>query len=340
MPDHPRYVVTGGAGFVGSNLVAALAQHDNRADIIVVDDCRTGSFANIIDAFDRQNLPPFRGRVIPEPFGMINAGMLVEGARAVFHLAAITDTTVSNEAEMIRVNAEHFRPLLHACVSQGIPLVYASSAATYGTPEQAAQRQAFPLAAAGRPNNVYGFGKWLMECAHAEILGSMGAATRSSVVGLRYFNVFGPGETRKGHMASMVYQLATKMLAGQPPRVFRDGSQARDQVYVDDVVACTLAGAGIGGIARPKSGIYNVGSGVPTSFNQIIAALREELGISESTRPTDYIEMSDHIRSFYQDYTLADLTQTQSGLGWAPAWKPADAIRAYARHLKQRSAPR
>jgi ADP-L-glycero-D-manno-heptose 6-epimerase len=338
MPDHARYVVTGGAGFVGSNLVAALACHDPAADLVVVDDCRTGSFSNVIEAFERQGLPPFRGRMITESFGAINAGMLVEGARAIFHLAAITDTTVSDEAEMVRENAESFRPLLHACISQGIPLVYASSAATYGTPPHAAQRKAFPLSAAGRPSNVYGFSKWLMECAHAEVIGAMGAATRSTVVGLRYFNVFGPGESKKGHMASMVYQLATRMLAGQAPRVFRDGSQARDQVYVDDVVACTLAGAGIGGNVRSRSGVYNVGSGVPTTFNQIISALREELGISQGERPTDYIEMSDSIRAFYQDFTQADLSETQSGLGWSPAWKPADAIGAYARYLKDRAA--
>jgi ADP-L-glycero-D-manno-heptose 6-epimerase len=336
MSDRARYVVTGGAGFVGSNLVAALAHHDPRAEIVVVDDCRAGSFSNIIEGFERRGLPPFRGRMITEPFGAINAGMLVEGSRAVFHLAAITDTTVSDEAGMIRENAESFRPLLHACISQGVPLVYASSAATYGTPPQASHRKPFPLAAAGRPNNVYGFSKWLMECAHAEVLAAMGAATRSTVVGLRYFNVFGPGESKKGHMASMVYQLAVGMLAGKPPRVFRDGTQARDQVYVDDVVACTLAGAGIGVSARPRSGVYNVGSGAATSFNQIIASLREELGIPESERPTDYIEMSDQVRSFYQDFTQADMSETQAGLGWSPAWRPADAIRAYARYLKAR----
>ncbi|HYE61548.1 MAG TPA: NAD-dependent epimerase/dehydratase family protein [Phycisphaerales bacterium] len=335
MSERARYVVTGGAGFVGSNLVAALLRHDPRAEVVVVDDCRTGSFANLMEAFERQSQPPFRGRMITESFGKVNAGMLVEGARAVFHLAAITDTTVSDEAEMIRENAESFRPLLHACISQGVPLVYASSAATYGTPQQAGQRKAFPLEAAGRPSNVYGFSKWLMEAAHAEVAGALGA-TRSTVVGLRYFNVFGPCEGRKGHMASMVYQLANRMLAGEPPRVFRDGSQARDQVYVDDVVTCTLAGAGIGTGTRPRSGVYNVGSGVATTFNQIIAALREELGITEAERPTDYIEMSDYIRSFYQDFTLADISATQSGLGWTPAWKPAEAIRAYARYLKGR----
>jgi ADP-L-glycero-D-manno-heptose 6-epimerase len=330
-----RYVVTGGAGFVGSNLVAALVRHDPSASICIVDDCRTGSFANVVEAMDRAKLPPFAGRFLASPVESLNAAELVEGARAVFHLAAITDTTVKNEAEMIRVNSNGFEPLLDACIARGIPLVYASSAATYGSPPQAAQRAPFALEAAGRPNNVYGFSKWLMEAMHRAVRrADPHESTR--VVGLRYFNVFGPGESRKGHMASMVYQLATRMLAGEAPRVFRDGTQARDQVYVDDVVSCTLAGAGIGGTGRP--GVYNVGSGVPTTFNEIIQALRKELAIPETQRPTEYIDMPASVRAFYQDFTLADISATREGLGWTPAWAPADAIRAYARWLKPRHA--
>lgn len=328
------YVVTGGAGFVGSNLVAALLRREPNARVCVVDNCRTGSFANIVEAMERLRLPPFSGRFIAEPVEQLDADELVAEARAVFHLAAITDTTVKDEAEMIRVNAGGFEPLLRACIRRDVPLVYASSAATYGTPPQAVQRAAFPIEAAGRPNNVYGFSKWLMECAHRNAAALCDRTPR--VVGLRYFNVYGPGESRKGHMASMVYQLAMQMLAGEAPRVFHDGTQARDQVHVDDVVSCTLAAAGIGGTGRP--GIYNVGSGVPTTFNEIIQALRKELAIPENQRPTEYIEMPPNIRAFYQDFTLADISATCEGLGWSPAASPAESIWAYAKWLKLRHA--
>ena len=335
MPDRGCYIVTGGAGFIGSNLVAALTKQDPACEVIVVDDLRSGSFANIVGAMARAGLPPYSGRFLATRLEDLDATGLVatRGLRAIFHLAAITDTTVTNEAEMIRVNSQGFEPLLMACVQAGMPLVYASSAATYGTPPQTAQRRPFPVSAAGSPSNVYGFSKWLMECSHGRI-GGRSALGTPHVVGLRYFNVFGPGEGRKGKMASMVYQLATAMLAGKRPRLFVDGSQARDQVYVDDAVACTMAGLGIGTTMRPKPGVYNVGSGVAIGFKQIIAALREELAISEATLPTEYFEMPVEVREFYQDFTQADLGATASGLGWKPAWSPIDAIRTYAKCLK------
>ncbi len=134
-------------------------------------------------------------------------------------------------------------------------------------------------------------------------------------------------------MASMVFQLATQMLKGERPRIFQDGSQARDQVYVEDVVDCTIAAAGLGDRKRIEPGVYNLGSGVATSFNEIIAALREALAIPERERPTDYFPMPASIRAFYQDYTGADMTQTERRLGWKPKWKPREAIIEYARYL-------
>jgi ADP-L-glycero-D-manno-heptose 6-epimerase len=143
------------------------------------------------------------------------------------------------------------------------------------------------------------------------------------LVGLRYFNVFGPGEQNKGKMASMIWQLAQQMLDGKRPRIFHDGQQARDQVYVQDVVDATIAGAG----PHARSGIYNVGSGKTTSFNQIIAALNEALGarLEPDYMPNPY--------AFYQDYTCADLSQTLAGLQWRPAHEPALAIVQYARWI-------
>jgi ADP-L-glycero-D-manno-heptose 6-epimerase len=338
MSDQPTYVVTGGAGFVGSNVVAALLRRTPGADVIVIDDFRKGSFENLVNACEREGVGPFTGEVFAASVDEIDFEMLVRelSPAAVFHEAAITDTTVSDERLMIRENTGGFEQILSACVEADVPLVYASSAATYGSPEQAVLGVPFPCAAAGKPNNVYGFSKWLMECSHRRVQAERAerGLALAHVVGLRYFNVFGPGESFKGKMASMVYQLAARMLRWERPRIFADGTQARDQVYVKDVVGCTLAAAGLGvGDHQPRPGVYNVGSGVTTSFNEIIAALRPVLGMSASAYPTDYFKMPEDVAAFYQSYTCADLGETIEGLGWKPAYKPADAIAEYARYL-------
>jgi ADP-L-glycero-D-manno-heptose 6-epimerase len=350
MTERPTYIVTGGAGFVGANLIAALLSRDPRPHVVVVDNFRSSSFANLVEACERRRVGPFEGEVIARSTADLAWGDVIHRTRAaaVFHLAAITDTTIADEPEMIRENVGGFDDLLNACspgpFSDGVPLVYASSAATYGSPPQARDRVPFPLTAAGTPNNIYGFSKWLMECEHHRSVENLpeepffagDGPLQSRAVGLRFFNVFGPGEARKGRMASMVYQLATQMLEGKRPRLFTDGSQARDQVYVDDVVDCTIAAAGLGERPDPRPGIYNLGSGVATSFNQIVAALRRALEIPERERPTEYFEMPAPIREFYQDYTCADLTQTERGLGWKPRWNPQQAIEQYGRWLKER----
>jgi ADP-L-glycero-D-manno-heptose 6-epimerase len=336
------FIVTGGAGFVGSNLVAALLSRLPRPRVLVVDSFRSGSFANLVDACQRRGTV-FDGEVLTTGTHRIDFERLLAAANAtaVFHLGANTDTTVSDEVEMLRCNVDGFAEMLRACAWRQTPLVYASSAATYGTPPQAADRIPFPVEAAGRPSNVYGFSKWLMECEHQRINRAAQAdgARLPWVVGLRYFNVFGPGEAFKGKMASMVHQLAMQMLAGQRPRIFADGAQARDQIFVEDVVDCTMAAAGLardGGFTerQPTPGVYNLGSGVATSFNDIIAALREGLGIPEKDLPTDYFDMPDSIRAFYQNYTCADLTETKRGLHWQPRWKVHEAIAHTARLLK------
>jgi ADP-L-glycero-D-manno-heptose 6-epimerase len=336
----PTYIVTGGAGFVGSNLVAALLAGEPRPRIVVLDSFRTGTFANIVDACARRGCGPFDGEVVARGLNDVDsAGLLkAQSPRAVFHLAAITDTTLADEAEMIEQNVGGFDALIEWCAGAGVALVYASSAAVYGTPPQTRDRVPFPIDAAGRPSNVYGFSKWLMEGVHRRFApGGSGRAEREpQVVGLRYFNVFGPGEAAKGRMASMVHQLVRQMLGGRRPRVFADGSQARDQVHVDDVVDCTLAAAGLAGYGhgRPRPGVYNVGSGVATSFNEMIGAVRAALGIQERDRPTEYFDMPAEVRAFYQDYTCADLSATGAGLGWQPKHRPVEAIGRYAEWLR------
>lgn len=322
------YIVTGGAGFIGSNLVAELMRRDAKAHVLVIDDFRSGSFANIVEACERRGVGPFRGEVFAESVADLNLQPAVEGLRpqAVFHLAAITDTTVADERTMIHDNTESFGELIQACAHADVPLVYASSAATYGSPAHGGKP--FPESLAGTPNNVYGFSKWLMECEQARLAQEAEAQgeAASHVVGLRYFNVFGPGEHRKGRMASMVYQLAAQVLRGQTPRLFRDGTQARDQVFVDDVVDCTIAASRAGA----KPGVYNLGSGIATSFVAILDTIFSTLG---TDRQVELFDMPPNIRRFYQDFTCADMAATASGLGWKPTHDPRNAMRTYVQFL-------
>ncbi len=322
-----RILITGGAGFVGSNLARTLQDQNPYAELLVVDDFRLGTFANL--SSEGPNGWSFRGEVIAGALHELDLEALLDqfAPDVIYHEASITDTTVDDEAAMIRDNVHPFEDLLDLCVERKTRLVWASSAATYGTEARGAMRakRPFTLEDAGRPANVYGFSKWVMENAARRV---MTAHPEAHIVGLRYFNVFGPGEQNKGKMASMIYQLAQQMLAGQRPRIFDPGDQARDQIYVKDVVGCTIAGAAEGA----KSGIYNCGTGEATSFNQIVAALNEALGTDYAP---DYFE---NPYAFYQDYTCADLTQTKAGLNWQPAYTTHDAIVEYATLLKAQRA--
>ncbi|MDF1809734.1 MAG: NAD-dependent epimerase/dehydratase family protein [Phycisphaerales bacterium] len=329
-PSESVYIVTGGAGFIGSNLVATLLRNEPNAMIYVVDDFRTGSYANIVEACERNGVGPFRGSVLSDSVSDLNwqPALLGLQPKAVFHLAAITDTLEFDEKKMISENTEPFTDILEACVECNVPLVYASSAATYGSPKVADDRVPFPLDAAGMPNNVYGFSKWLMDVEVFRFFEQRLSANESlpHVVGLRYFNVFGPGESRKGKMASMVLHLTNQILDGQRPKLFKVGEHERDQVFVDDVVNCTIAGAN----PNAKPGVYNLGSGQTTSFNDIVDAINEALGMNVAA---EYFDMPEKMVSTYQHYTCADMSETKNGLNWVPAWSPIDAMIRYARQI-------
>jgi len=321
-----RVIVTGGAGFVGGHLSRQL-QVENRAEVLVIDDFRTGTFANLNPPGD--DVPPFTGDVVTGALHDIDLPSLISRFRpdAIFHEASITDTTIHDEAVMMHDNVAPFRVLLDTAIAHAIPLVWASSAATYGQTARGAtlQHRPFQVNDAGDPANVYGFSKWVMENLHRQALA---VHPDAHVVGLRYFNVFGTNEGHKGKMASMVHQLALQILDGRPPRIFYDGEQARDQVPVWDVVDATIAATG----PEAHSGIYNVGSGTATTFNQIINALNEALGTDHAP---DYFE---NPYAFYQDFTCADLKTTGSGIQWQPSHDVRDAILRTARALQARHA--
>jgi ADP-L-glycero-D-manno-heptose 6-epimerase len=187
--------------------------------------------------------------------------------------------------------------------------VWASSAAVYGnTPP--------PMVESGQPHplNVYGYSKMVME----HVARRWHKETGLPCVGLRYFNVYGPGEGHKGKFASMIHQLAKQMKAGHRPRIFRDGSQKRDFVWIDDVIQANLKAAEFS-----AGEVFNVGSGISESFNAVISALNV---VMHTNYEPEYIDNPYH---FFQKHTEADLAKSIAMLGYSPRWGLLEGVREY-----------
>ena len=304
-----RILVTGGAGFIGSNLTLALQERHPDAEITVVDDFRSGDF---------RNLRGFRGDFIAADVSRMDWGARFREGQfdAIFHEASITDTTVHDQFLQAHDNIEGFRRLLAFAELTQTPIVYASSAATYGISSGANREDQAPA-----PANIYAFSK-----VQLDNLARRAAHHHSAwrIVGLRYFNVYGPRETHKKAAASMIYQLYLQMKAGKRPRVFRAGEHQRDFVYVKDVVAMTIAA-----VNAPRSSVFNCGSGQPASFNEVIAAINRALG---TALEAEYFE---NPYSFYQPHTEADMTKAREELRFTPQYPPAAGIADYIAHLER-----
>jgi ADP-L-glycero-D-manno-heptose 6-epimerase len=234
----------------------------------------------------------------------------------IFHQAACTDTTVMDEAFMLSTNVDAHLRILDFARRTGCPkVVYASSAATYGkTPPPNVETT--PPA----PANIYGVSKARMEVVTREFCAKH---PEVKAVGLRYFNVYGPLEFHKKKAVSMTFQLFKQISEGRAPRVFKWGEQYRDFIYVKDVAAANLKAFEFKG-----NGVFNVGTGVRTSFNDIIAVLNKQLGAS---KPTEYF---DNPYNFYQEATQADMTRSEKELGFKAAFTPAEGIADYVRWLQ------
>ncbi|MDX8377433.1 MAG: ADP-glyceromanno-heptose 6-epimerase [Mariprofundales bacterium] len=286
------YLVTGGAGFVGSNIAAALLQ-EPRSNVVIVDDFSSGDWRTVRDL-------PCEVRALNADDASLLAEIRAGVFTAVFHEAAITDTTVMDQRRMIEVNTNAFGKLLAACAVSSTRLIYASSAGVYGN-------SAAPncVAKAETPANIYGFSKLAMDRLAAKWYGEISAP----IIGLRYFNVYGPGESHKGKTASMAYQWYQQVKSGRQPRLFKNGEQRRDHVYIRDVVAANLAA-----LHAEDSGVCNIGTGQARSYNDIIALLGTSL--KQELKP-EYI---DNPYDFFQNHTEADLTETHHLLDWRSAW--------------------
>ncbi len=299
-----RFLVTGGAGFIGSNLAKALEERYPRSKVFVLDNFSSGHF---------KNLWGFKGEVIT---GDISDVSLWEWLKknfrfdAVFHQAAITDTTLMDQFYMLRVNSDSMRFVLDAVLHWKAKLIYASSAGVYGNSPAPNKEEEGLL-----PENPYGFSKLMMD---RIALRFMEENPHIRVVGLRYFNVYGPGESYKGKTASMVYQLYLQIKQGKRPRLFKWGEQRRDFVYIKDVVKANLLA-----LERDTSGIFNIGTGQARSFNEIVSLLNLYLGTNHEP---DYFDCP---YDFYQSFTQADISKAKRELGYEPSYTLEEGIRDY-----------
>jgi ADP-L-glycero-D-manno-heptose 6-epimerase len=291
-------VVTGGAGFIGSNLVRELNRR-GCDDIVVVDDLSDGrKFSNLVDCriTDYLDKSELKERLEHRSLRKIEA---------IFHQGACAVTTEWNGRYMMETNYRYSVDLLEHCLAKNVPFIYASSAAVYGASTVFKEDDT----AAERPLNVYGYSKLLFDAyvrrRRAE-LRARRSKRRAPVVGLRYFNVYGPGEAHKGPMASVAFHLNGQILATGEARLFEGsggyaaGEQRRDFVHVGDVVDVNLFFYE----HQKLSGIFNVGTGASATFNEVAKALIAWHGKGAIR----YIPFPDELKSRYQSFTEADIT--------------------------------
>jgi ADP-L-glycero-D-manno-heptose 6-epimerase len=286
-------LVTGGAGFIGSNVVAALNEA-GRTDVVVCDLLGSdGKWRNLakrqlVDIVPPAELPDWlKGRKLD----------------AVIHLGAISETTATDGDLVIETNFRFSMRLLDWCTANSVPLIYASSAATYGDGAEGFDDDAaLPALKKLRPMNLYGWSKQLFDLAVAGRVAN-GDKLPPQWAGLKFFNVFGPNEYHKGTMMSVLARRFDDVKAGRVVQLFKshrdgiaDGDQRRDFIYVDDVVRVILWL-----LATPAvSGLFNVGTGKARSFRDLMLATYAALGAKPNI---DYIDMPEQIRGSYQYFT-------------------------------------
>lgn len=289
-------VVTGGAGFIGANIVKALNAR-GRNDVMVVDDLRDGTkFVNLADCTlaDYLDKDDFLARV---KSALRGESVDLPKIDAIFHEGACSDTTEWDGHYMMENNFEYSKVLLNYCEQQGIPFLYASSAATYGGSEVFKEEPECE-----KPLNVYGYSKLLFD----QHVRSRWSELTTQVVGFRYFNVYGPREQHKGKMASVAYHNHLQIRNGETLKLFggydgyEAGMQSRDFVYVGDVVDVNLWF-----LDHPdKSGIFNLGTGRAEPFKAIGEAVIDFYAKGE----IDYIPFPEELKGRYQSYTRADIS--------------------------------
>ncbi|MEE2704110.1 MAG: ADP-glyceromanno-heptose 6-epimerase [Myxococcota bacterium] len=312
-------VITGGAGFIGSNLVRALNDR-GRSDLLVVDDLEDGrKFRNLADREIADLLDKDAFLELVESDGLPGE------IEAVFHEGACSNTMEWDGRYLMRVNYEYSKKLLHYCAGKRIPFLYASSAAVYGSGEIFLEERRYEA-----PINLYAYSKFLFDQYVRRQLPELA----NQVVGLRYFNVYGPRETHKGTMTSVAYKAHRQILETGRIELFEgtdgygDGEQRRDFVWVDDTVSVKLWF-----LEHPElSGIFNVGTGRAQSFNELARAVISHHGRGEIV----YVPLPENLSGSYQSFTEADLSALRKVGYTAPFHSVEEAVPLYLSWLEDR----
>jgi len=319
-------VVTGGAGFIGANLVKALNARGHQ-DVMVVDDLSDGTkFVNLADCTlgDYLDKDDFLARVKAELGGEMRGEIGgLPPIEAIFHEGACSDTTEWDGRFMLENNFEYSKVLLEYCQAKRIPFLYASSAATYGGSEVFVEDPAHE-----KPLNVYGYSKLLFD----QYVRARWDDFESQVVGFRYFNVYGPREQHKGKMASVAYHHHAQVQRGENPKLFgawdgyEAGMQSRDFVYVGDVVDVNLWF-----LDNPEvSGIFNLGTGRAEPFKAIAETAISFYSHKDGAKvEIEYIDFPEELKGRYQSYTRADIGRLREA-GYSAEFKTVrEGVSAY-----------
>ena len=309
-------LITGGAGFIGSSLAFYFQNNYPKSKIVVLDSFRSGetfSNGNLKSFGHFKNLLGFKGIVIS---GDINDKSVLKSLEKnykfdyIFHQAAISDTTVQEQDLMIKTNVNAYEDLLKIAIKHKANMIYASSAATYGDSDR------FEVGYE-QPNNAYGFSKVMMDNVTYDYLKK---ELDISIVGLKYFNVYGPREFFKNKTASMVVQFGHQILKGLTPKLFEGSDKIlRDFIYIEDIIQANIKACN-----PKKSGVYNVGTGNARSFEDIVNILQKELQINNGKEyiPNPYV-------GSYQFFTQANIETTTKYLEYEPKFSLEDGIKAY-----------
>ncbi|MDR7049347.1 ADP-L-glycero-D-manno-heptose 6-epimerase [Duganella sp. 3397] len=326
-------LVTGGAGFIGSNIVHALSRRGSEAIFVVDNLKRPEKFLNVVDA----EVVDYMGK--EEFIERLERGEFAGKFSAVFHEGACSDTMEMDGEYMMRNNFRYSVSLFHFCQKEKIPFIYASSAAVYGAEEGFTEERS-----GERPLNVYGYSKFLFD-QYVRNYWKEHGERGAQVVGLRYFNVYGPREFHKGNMASVPLHQYRQFLADGQVKLFGEydgyaaGTQTRDFVYIDDVVSVNLFF-----LDHPdKSGIFNLGTGRAQPFNDIAVAVVNNLKPEGGALTLDaiveqklleYVAFPDKLKGKYQSFTQANIAKLRA-IGYdKPFYDVSAGVTAYIAWLK------